>query len=89
MASTMASSVSVLMVKPIANISVNVAISEIGMVTIGMIEARIERRKKKMTSTTSSDRFADGVVDGLDRAVDEHRAVVADGRRHALAAATG
>ena len=54
MASTMASSVSVLMLKPSANISVKVAISEIGMVTIGMIEARSERRKKKITSTTST-----------------------------------
>ena len=89
MASTMASSVSVLMVKPIANISVKVAISEIGMVTIGISEARIERRKKTITSTTSSDRLADGVIDGLDRAVDEHGAVVADARPTAPAAATG
>ena len=53
MASTMASSVSVLIVKPMANSSVNVAISEIGMVTIGISDARIDRRKKMITSTTS------------------------------------
>ena len=54
MASTMASRVSVLMLKPMANSSVNVAISEIGMVTIGTSEARTERRKKMITSTTST-----------------------------------
>ena len=53
MASTMASSVSVLIVKPMANSSVNVAISEIGMVTMGISEARSDRRKKMITSTTS------------------------------------
>ncbi len=31
----------------------NVAISEIGIVRIGMIEARIDRRKNRMTRTTS------------------------------------
>ena len=54
MASTIASRVSVLMVKPIASSSVKVAISEIGMVTIGISEARSERRKKTITSTTST-----------------------------------
>jgi hypothetical protein len=52
MASTMASSDSVLMLNPAAYISVKTPMSEIGIVTMGMIEARNERRKKKITSTT-------------------------------------
>ncbi len=56
----MASSVSVLMLKPNISISVNVAMSEIGIVTIGMMAARIERRKKTITSTTS--RIASPIV---------------------------
>ena len=54
MASTMASRVSVLMLKPSANSRVQVAISEIGMVTIGISDARKERRKNTITSTTST-----------------------------------
>lgn len=48
MASTIASKDSVFTLKPKAYISAKVATSEIGMVTTGMIEARTERRKKKM-----------------------------------------
>jgi hypothetical protein len=59
-ASTMASSVSVFTEKPITNISVKVEMSEIGIVTIGMMEARSERRKTKITSTTS--RIASPIV---------------------------
>ena len=54
MASTIASSVSVLMVKPSRYMSAKAPISETGMVTIGMSVARNERRKKKITSTTSA-----------------------------------
>ena len=54
MASTKASSVSVFTLKPSAYMMPKVVISEIGMVTIGMIEARIERRNTTITSTTSS-----------------------------------
>ena len=54
MASTMASSVSVLMEKPNSAITAKAPISEIGMVTIGMIVALSERRNRKMISTTST-----------------------------------
>ena len=53
-ASTMASSVSVLMVNPNAYISANAPISDTGMVTMGMMVARRLLRKKKITSTTSA-----------------------------------
>ena len=53
-ASTIASSVSVLIVKPNRYISPNAPISDTGMVMIGMIVARRLRRKKKITSTTST-----------------------------------
>ena len=52
MASTSASSVSVLMEKPKAYISANAPISETGMVTSGIRVARTERRNRKMMSTT-------------------------------------
>ena len=52
-ASTIASSVSVLIVKPNTYISANAPTSDTGIVTIGMIVARRLRRKKKITSTTS------------------------------------
>ncbi len=51
-ASTMARSVSVLSEKPNSHISAKAPISEIGIVTKGIIVPRSERRKKKMTSTT-------------------------------------
>ena len=54
MASTIASRVRVLTVKPKAYIRANAPISETGMVTIGMMVARRLRRKKKITSTTST-----------------------------------
>ena len=54
MASTSASSVSVLMVKPASAISANAPIRLTGIVTIGMIEARSVRRKTKITSATST-----------------------------------
>ena len=53
-ASTIASSVSVLIVKPNAYISPNAPISDTGIVTIGISVARKLRRKKKITSTTST-----------------------------------
>ena len=53
-ASTMASSVSVLIEKPNSSISAKAPISDTGMVTSGMSVARSERRKRKMTSTTSA-----------------------------------
>ena len=53
-ASTIASSVSVLIVKPNSAISANAPISATGIVTSGMIVARKLRRKKKITSTTST-----------------------------------
>ncbi len=52
MASTSASSVSVLMVKPITSIRAKAPISDTGMVTSGMTVARSERRKTKMISAT-------------------------------------
>ncbi len=65
MASTMASSVSVLTVKPKAYISAKAPISETGMVTSGISVARNERRNRKMIRTTSSDRLDDRGVDRL------------------------
>ncbi len=59
-ASTIASSVSVLIVKPNTYISANAPISDTGIVTIGMTVARRLRRKKKITSTTS--RTASAIV---------------------------
>ena len=53
-ASTIASSVSVLIEKPKAYISANAPIRLTGMVTSGITVARSERRKKKITSTTST-----------------------------------
>ncbi len=53
-ASTMASSVSVLIVKPNAYISANAPTNDTGIVTSGTSVARRLRRKKKITSTTSS-----------------------------------
>ena len=53
-ASTIASSVSVLMVKPKAYISANAPIRLTGIVTSGISVARSERRKTKITSTTST-----------------------------------
>ena len=54
MASTMASSVSVLIEKPNAYISVQAPISDTGMVTMGIRLARRLRRNRKITSTTST-----------------------------------
>jgi hypothetical protein len=53
-ASTSASRVSVLMLKPRKYIIAKAPIRLTGMVTSGMIVARIERRKKKMIRTTST-----------------------------------
>ena len=53
-ASTSASRVSVLMLKPKANISANAPTSATGMVTSGIIIARNERRNRRMISTTST-----------------------------------
>jgi hypothetical protein len=53
-ASTIASSVSVLIVKPKAYISANEPTSDTGIVTSGISVARRLRRKKKITSTTST-----------------------------------
>ena len=52
--STIASSVSRLIVKPAASIRKTAPISEIGIATTGMITARTEPRNRKMTSTTIS-----------------------------------
>ena len=54
MASTSASSVSVLMVKPASAISAKVPTRLTGMVMMGMIDARKVRRKTKITSATST-----------------------------------
>ncbi len=54
MASTSASSVSVLMVKPAAAMMPKAPIRLTGMVTIGMIDARIVRRNTNTTSATST-----------------------------------
>ena len=51
-ASTMASSVSVLMEKPNRYMRAQAPTSDTGMVTMGMMLARRLRRKKKITSTT-------------------------------------
>jgi hypothetical protein len=53
-ASTSASRVRVLMVKPSTSISAKAPISDTGMVTSGISVARKLRRKKKMISRTSS-----------------------------------
>ena len=53
-ASTMASRVSVLMLNPKTNMIAKAPISDTGMVTSGISVARSERRKKKITSTTST-----------------------------------
>ena len=63
-ASTMASSVSVLIVNPNAYIRPKAPISDTGIVTIGMSVARRLRRKKKMTSTTST--IASTIVSNTD-----------------------
>ncbi len=52
MASTMASSVSRLRLKPSASITDMMPTSDSGMVTIGMITERGEPRKRKMTMMT-------------------------------------
>ena len=52
MARTSASSVRVLTVKPAAYISAKAPISDTGMVTSGISEARTLRRKKNTTSAT-------------------------------------
>ena len=52
--STMASSVSRLMVKPAASIRKTAPMSEIGMATTGMSTERTEPRNRKMTTTTMS-----------------------------------
>ena len=54
MASTMASRVRVLMVKPISDIRAKAPISDTGMVTNGISVARNERRKMKMIRMTSA-----------------------------------
>ncbi|EXI67124.1 MAG: hypothetical protein AW08_02226 [Candidatus Accumulibacter adjunctus] len=53
-ASTSASRVSVLMLKPSTSISAKAPISDTGIVTSGISVARRLRRKKKMISRTSS-----------------------------------
>ena len=53
-ASTIASSVSVLIVKPNAYMMKNAPVSATGMVISGMMVARRLRRKKKMTMATST-----------------------------------
>jgi len=52
MASTSASNVSVLMVNPASAIMAKVPIRLTGMVMMGMMEARMVRRKTKITSAT-------------------------------------
>ena len=54
MASTIASSVSVLIEKPATYRNVTAPISETGMVTSGIIVARQSRRNTKITSATST-----------------------------------
>ena len=54
MASTRASSVSVLTVKPASAMSANAPIRLTGMVTRGMNEARMVRRKTNTTNATST-----------------------------------
>ena len=67
MASTMASSVSRLRLKPAAYIKVPAPISDSGMVTIGISTVRIEPRNRKITTTTTPTAMAkrpDHLVDG-------------------------
>jgi hypothetical protein len=52
-ASTSASSVSTLSEKPIAAITVKEPMIDTGIATVGMMVARTERRKKKITPMTS------------------------------------
>ena len=54
MASTIASRLSVLMVKPSRYMIANAPTSDTGMVTSGTSTARQLRRNRKITSTTSS-----------------------------------
>ena len=54
MASTKASSVSVLIEKPNSAISAKLPINDTGMVTSGMIDARMVRKNTKITSATST-----------------------------------
>ena len=63
-ASTIASSVNVLIVNPNAYINPNAPIRDTGIVTIGMSVARRLRRKRKMTSTTSA--MASTIVSNTD-----------------------
>ena len=63
--------------------------SEIGMVTIGMIEARERAQEEEDDQHDERDRLGDGAVDGLDRAVDEDGVVVGDLGLQAVRAATG
>ena len=83
-ASTSASRVSVLIEKPNSYMTLKAPISDTGMVTIGISVARSERRKRKITSTTST--IASTMVwNTLSiEACDEDRAVVADVDLHAL-----
>ena len=73
-ASTIASSVSVLIEKPNAYISANAPIRQTGIVTSGISVARSERRKKKITSTTSTTASAIVGEHRVDRFADEDRA---------------
>ena len=59
-------------------------ISDSGIVTIGISTERNEPRKRKMTTTTMSDRLADGLEHLLDRGADRLGRVVDELDRHAL-----
>ena len=83
-ARTRASRVSVLMLKSQAYISANAPTRLIGIVTSGIGVARSERRKRKITSTTSRIASADGLEHRLDRVLDEDGAVVRHVGAHAL-----
>ena len=69
-ASTIASSVSRLMLKPITSIRLQTPISDSGMVTTGMITERNEARNRKITTTTmptaSISVFSTSSIDELD-----------------------
>ena len=66
----MASSVSRLIVKPKASMRNTAPMSEIGIATTGMMTARSEPRKRKMTTTTMSSVSIERVHDLLERVLD-------------------
>ena len=75
-ASTIASSVSRLMLKPITSIRLQTPISDSGIVTTGMITERNEARNRKITTTTISTASISVFSHLVDRGLDELGGVV-------------